>query len=401
MKKIHYAWVVCAAGTLAMICNMGICSTLMSAFLPYIKATGISGSESSMIVSVRSFSSLATMFLVPLYYRRVSLRLGMTLATVLGGAGMLVFALGSSVWMYYIGAGIAGVALALGASIPAALLVNNWFTTRRGTALGIAASGSGIAASLFPTLVDLLVRQLGLRAMFLCLAGFIFLSAAVCWVLIRSTPEEKGLAPYSAGVDKVKNRPAAAPGYLPAAGWLLLVPLMLLDGTASITGNAHISVLMTTSGYTTQWAALVLSLFGLLLTAGKLLFGVVADRLGPRMATTVSFALLILGLLMPMAMDGSALWPCVVMAVLMGFGYPPCTVGVSLWAADFSTPEGYAKTLRWMQILNTCGGILTGTLPGRMYDTYGTYRGAFVLMAGGIALGTVLLWLCYRIRKTD
>ena len=107
MKKVHYAWVVCAAGTLAMICNMGVCSTLMSAFLPYIKATGISGSESSMIVSVRSFCSLATMFLVPLYYRKVSLRLGMTLATVLGGVGMLVFALGGSVWVYYIGAGIA------------------------------------------------------------------------------------------------------------------------------------------------------------------------------------------------------------------------------------------------------------------------------------------------------
>ena len=31
----------------------------------------------------------------------------MTLATVLGGVGMLVFALGGSVWVYYIGAGIA------------------------------------------------------------------------------------------------------------------------------------------------------------------------------------------------------------------------------------------------------------------------------------------------------
>ena len=101
MKKIHYAWVICAAAVLTMICASSFCGTLISAYLPYIVAAGITGSQSSAILSLRSAATLVAMFFVSRYYERLSLRLGISLALVLAGVAMLLFSLGGSPVVYY------------------------------------------------------------------------------------------------------------------------------------------------------------------------------------------------------------------------------------------------------------------------------------------------------------
>ena len=95
MKKIHYAWVICAAAVLTMICASSFCGTLLSAYLPYIVAAGITGSQSSAILSLRSAATLVAMFFVSRYYERLLLRLGISLALVLAGGAMLLFSLGA------------------------------------------------------------------------------------------------------------------------------------------------------------------------------------------------------------------------------------------------------------------------------------------------------------------
>lgn len=399
MKKIHYAWVILAACTLVTICNVGLCSTVISAYLPYIEATGISDSAGSLMMSIRNLFAVAGMFLVTKYYSCISIRGGLTLATVLGGIATLIFSVGGSVPVYYLGACVFGMAYALGSAIPTSLLLRRWFNQRTGLALGICASGSGIATIFFPVLVDGLVQQYGLRVMFWCMAGFIFLSALVTWLLVRSTPEEKGIAAYGEYVETVASGGVRAEFVLPGSAWIFVVALILMATTTSHAGYSHLSVLMTTSGYGTDIAARCLSLFGIFLTAGKFIFGAVADRLGTKWTTTACFVLLTAGLLLPNLMDGEALWPCLLACVLLGLGYPPVTVGIAMWAMDVSTKETYAKTLRRMQILASSTGIFVSALPGRYYDAFGNYQGAYRIIALCGALSIPALWLVYRSRK--
>ena len=178
MKKFHYAWVICAACTLANICNLGLCGTLMSAYMPYIAATGVSGTVISNIVSVRSLFALLGLFFVSVYYRKFSLRSGIALASVFAALTMIIFSVGGNELVYYAGSALAGIVVGIGSSIPSALLMARWFHRRKGLALGICASGSGISLICFPALLDTLVTRLDLRAMFLCLSGPAIPSAA-------------------------------------------------------------------------------------------------------------------------------------------------------------------------------------------------------------------------------
>ena len=399
MKRFHYAWVILVACTLITVCNVGLCSTVISAYLPYIEATGISDSDGSMMMSIRNLFAVAGMFLVSKYYRFISIRNGVALATILGGVATLIFSVGGSVPVYYLGACVFGTAYALGSAIPTSLLLRRWFNQRRGLALGICASGSGIASIFVPVLVDTLVQRYGLRAMFWCVAGFIFVSAVVSWLLVRNAPEEKGITAYGEPVVLDVSGQERDGYQLPAAAWGLVVMLMVMATTTSHAGYNHLSVLMTTSGYGTDVAARCLSLFGIFLTAGKFIFGAVADRVGTKWTTTGCFVLLTAGLLLPNLMDGVAMWPCLLACVLLGLGYPPLTVGIALWAMDVSTAETYEKTLKRMQIMSSATGIFVSALPGRYYDAFGNYQGAFRIIALCGALSIPALWMVYRVRK--
>jgi nitrate/nitrite transporter NarK len=71
-------------------------------------------------------------------------------------------------------------------------------------------------------------------------------------------------------------------------------------------------------------------------------------------------------------------------------------VGISVWAVEFSSDESYAGVLRNYQLCYLLGGLFLSSLPGYFYDAFGTYSGAFLLLAGALALFTLLLWGMYR-----
>ena len=126
MKQFHYAWVICLACLWLFICNMGLCSNILTLYLPFIEATGISDSMGSAILSVRCFSSFITTFFVGIFYQKFSLRKGILIASLTGAAGALVFALGGNAFVYYIGAMLAGIAYGAGCVYPVSLLLTVW-----------------------------------------------------------------------------------------------------------------------------------------------------------------------------------------------------------------------------------------------------------------------------------
>ena len=102
--KLHYAWIVCLCGLWLFVCNMGLTSNILSVYLPFIEAEGLSDSMGSAILSVRCVFSFAVTFLVELYYRKLSLRRGILLASFIGAASAAVYSLGGSALVYYTGA---------------------------------------------------------------------------------------------------------------------------------------------------------------------------------------------------------------------------------------------------------------------------------------------------------
>ena len=398
MQRRHYAWVICLCGLWLFVTNMGLCSNILSVYLPFIEDSGLSDSMGSAILSIRCLFSFAVTFLVELYYRKLSLRRGIFIASLIAAASAAVYSVGGSAFVYYIGAALGGIAYGLGAIYPVSLLLTRWFHTHRGLALGISSAGSGVAAMAFSPLVSALVLRYSLRATFLLQAGFVLLSAVVVFLLLRDDPAEKGLKPYGEGEgDGNKVRKQEGPAALPGSVVWMLALMMLLVGGAGQAFSGHLSVLTKSCGYSARTAAAVVSLQGMVLVCSKLLSGGMADRFGPKRCTSLLMAVFILGCALVQLMNGVSLLWCFLPVCLMGFGASVYNVGPPLWAGDLSDRAGYPKLLRWLQLFYNLGGILFSAVPGIIADHTGEYKSSYILIAAMILVSLLILrWAYWR-----
>ena len=150
---------------------------------------------------------------------------------------------------------LAGVSYGLGAMLPASILMLRWFSSRRGTDIGICAAGTGISAVVFPPIFSVLIERFSLRACFYFEALVSLLAAIAVFLLIRETPEACGLVPYGtqeAASSSEKQKPFIRPGRF---RWAMLYLGVVLIGSIASPGFAHMMILFTSSGFSGAQAA--------------------------------------------------------------------------------------------------------------------------------------------------
>ena len=406
MKKIHYAWVICAIGMIMMVCNMGLSSNILSVYLPFIEQNRITGAQGSSIISIRCLSTFVGTFFVSWYYEKLSLRNGLTLATVMSGIGIVLFAFaGGNIWIYYLGAIILGIGYAFGTMFGISLLIKNWFSSAKGTALGLCSMGTGLATILFTPFITSNTLKNGLASSCLVQAGFMFLCAVLAFVFIRTSPEEKGLAPYSNGKNTkekktVENRNKVENFTIPTLIWGEMLLMMFFMGGAGQTCSSHISIAVSTAGYTKQIAGISTTIYGVFLIVGKVSYGPLADKIGSLKATIVSILFFFAASFTTLWLNGTSLAPIYIFPVLLGLGCPFFTVGCTLWAEDLSPSSSFEKTLKWFQIMYSAGGIVVTAIPGRIADVTGEYKSSYLLLSAMLLIALLLLLSFYKKRKT-
>lgn len=402
MRKPHYAWAVCFTGTLLLFCNLGFCSNVISVYLPFIEDTGISGSMGSAILTIRcTFSFLATFF-VTKYYEKISLRKGAALATCLGGLGFFVYSIGGSIWVYYLGAVICGIAYGLGTIIPMSLLITNWFNEKKGLAMGIATAGSGLSTVIFPPIVTKLILAFGLKTAFLFQVCCMLFCGLLIFLIARDHPEDIGMTAYGDPDAQVKKVPDIEDGFvIPRYVYVHLGIMTLLFGGAAFTFTGHLSILTRTSGYSAEMAATVVSIFGFMIMVGKLAFGTISDKLGARKASIIFILCFTSGCLCSLLLNGTVKLWCIVLALLIGFGASVFNMGPPLWAGTFASRSGYGKMLRWLQIFYNLGGITFTMIPGIIADHTGEYKSSFCMFAGMMVIVLIMLLIMYELRRQN
>ena len=402
MKKNNTAWLICAAGMLAMLCNMGLSSNILAVYLPFIEETGISGAQGSAIVSVRCISSFVSMFLVAEFYKKISLRRGIALSALIGCAGYLVFAAGGSIFVYYVGAVLFGISYGFGTMIPVSILITRWFEQDKGTALGICSAGTGAATIIFSPIITANTQANGLRSTYFIMAGFVFLCAVILYIIIRDRPEDIGKLPYgekaAAAADEKETE--SENFNVPIVTWFAMLFMLFLAGGAGQAASAHVSIAVKTAGYTATQAGLAVSIYGIALILGKLLMGRVADVIGAKNSSLLFMIVFCAGCLIPLLFNGTSGIIYVMFALILGLGCPFFTVGVTLWASDLAPKRDYEKTIRYFQILYAAGGIVFTAIPGRIADITHEYISTYLMLLIMILICMFLLIIFYRKRKT-
>ena len=380
MKKPHYSWAICLGCTLMLLVCTGLCVNTFSVTQPYVlEYNGFTNTQTSMIGTIRAVSFLICMLLTPVFYRKSGYRTGMTAACLLVVLAFVMFAFARSIAVYYAAAVIAGSGYGFGSMVPATILISRWFRQRKGLALGICAAGTGLATVAFSPLLSAIVERSTLKLCFLFEALVCLILAILVFLLVRDDPASCGKTPYgeeaaktAAGTDTVCICPSKLL-------WVLLYISMCMIGALAASGFTHMMILFTTAGFAPSRAALAVSVFGLALMTGKCVFGYVCDRLGSYRSNYVFGSIMLLGLVLCIFANLQSEALMFAAAALFGFGAPISTVGLSVWAGDFSTAETFSHRVQLFQLCYGIGALAFGTVPGVIADRFGSYVPTYIL----------------------
>ena len=429
-NRVFYGWIVCGVCTLLIFITMGTASNGLAVFLPYImREHGLSNAQTSSLVTLRCTFAFVSMLLVSQYYNRVGYRIGTGVAALCCCAAYVIYSCADTYFEFCIGASMAGISYGLGSMIPASILMNRWFVKHRALAIGIVASGSGIAVIVLPPVLTGIILRASLRTAFLITAAYVLAASITVFLLIREKPQDKGLEPlgqaevfeqYRRQKDAERTQlngttptpastptpdptpasspassAAPAPAVLSRRGWLLMGTVCLIMGALSNPGFVHLSVLYTSEGFRPMTVALLISICGIVLTFSKVICGEAADLLGGlRMSLLFSGILLAGNALCCLAFTGIV--PLAMTAVfLYGLGSPICTVGIPVWAGDLSSPEKYPTTVRNLQLIYAAGAMIFATMPGIIADHLGSYIPVYALFACLVVASVVCLVAAY------
>jgi len=282
-------------------------------------------------------------------------------------------------------------------------LVANWFMKKRGTALGIAATGISASGVVMPAISAWIILTYGWREGFL-IYGVITLVLVVPLVLrfVISRPEDVGLLPDGAPSGTVMP-PAAPPAKVreflgDRNFWALVTVIGLLFCVQSGT-LIHLVPRITDAGVSLSAASLVMSVTAALGIAGKLIYGALADRWDVRYALWLGIGFQVAGQLIMLFMP--SYYSFMFGAALFGFGMGGVVPmqGAAVGAA-FGR-ESFGRVLGAMRLPMVVLQVMGTPFAGWMYDRTGSYDQAFQVFLGIYVLAAIaVLAIKVRTRTT-
>jgi MFS family permease len=387
-QESAYAWTrLAAALLLSGIGGVGMWSVIVA--LPAIQAEfGIARSAASLPYTV----TMICFGIGSIVMGRLSDRYGI-IAPVMGGSVALgiAYALAgqaANLWQFVLTQGVlVGVA---GSATFAPIIADTslWFTRNRGKAVAIIASGSYLAGTVWPPVVQHFIQTAGWRPTFRGIAVFCVVTMLpLALVLRRRSPLGEG-TPGRAALGARHARPLdMSPGALQA----VLVIAGLSCCVAMSMPQVHIVAYSADLGHGPARGAQMLSLmlgFGIV---SRLASGWICDRIGGRWTLLASSSLQALALVLFLPFENlPALYT---LSALFGLFQGGLVPSYAVIVREFYPPQEAGVRVSIVITSTVFGMALGGWMSGLIFDLTGSYQTAFVngilwnLLNIGIAIG--------------
>ena len=329
---IHYGWMICILCVLTMFCTMGLASNTFSLYVnAFIEENGFTRAQGASLSTVRCIASLLGTILCGIYYDRLNMRKGLSLAAAMIGISFLIYSRAHTLSVFYSGAFMAGLGYGLGTMVPVTMMINRWFAEKQGFVLGFASAGTGIATILCPPLITAGLTAGGVSLAASCEGVLVLIYAVIMFFLLRNTPSELGLLPY--GAEDASPVPSGS--LLPQHAEKLPLAAAFLIGMITAPNAESLAVHLTTSGLDPVAVAAAVSTFGLAMTIAKFLYGAMTDRIGIFRTNLLFTLILCLAFFSGFLAGNGNETAAFLSAAGMGIGYSMTTITFSLYAHSF------------------------------------------------------------------
>jgi predicted MFS family arabinose efflux permease len=292
--------------------------------------------------------------------------------------------LGPSIQRFYLTYFVFGLVANGTAQFAYTRTILTWFRSRRGLALALILTGSGVGSIVIPPLTQWVIDHHGWRDAYLMLGCIALLGLPLTALLVRNRtmPQRE---------DESLMSGATVGAALRTSPFWILASIIMLSAFGENGLVTNLAAMLTEHGVTVQAAALALSVRGGAGIIGRLFTGFLIDRLPAQRIQTIILVLSAAGTLI-LAFSGTSAW-ALFGAALLGIGLgSEADVAPYLLARYFGRKHfSVLYGLTWTAY--AIGGATGPMVVGHFYDRAGSYQPRCIvglacttLLAAGISL---------------
>jgi MFS family permease len=341
----------------------------------------------SMLAASAGLSILPVGWLID----RIEARILMVAGCLMAGGAFMIASQAHSFAPLVVAYLLLGGGIAAGTVLPASLVIANWFDARRGIAMGFALSGSTIGGMVMTLGAGFAIRHWGWRTAYFA-AGLPMIVIAVPLVLIAVSSRPPGAARLTVAqaAERLEGFEARA-ALATLSFWMIALANFCFAFSA--TGTAiHMVAHLEGIGYSPANAALAMSLIFGCAALGKVIMGLLADRLTARRALALDFAIQAVGI----ALVFGAMRPgaAAIFVFVYGLSVAAPLMLLPLLTAESLGLKRFGLLSGLTGLAQTFGAAIGPLVSGWFFDRMHSYTLAFDLFIAINLLGAIAAFAC-------
>jgi OFA family oxalate/formate antiporter-like MFS transporter len=389
--RTNNRWVIAIAGVFFQIA-LGAVYAWSVFRVPLTKQFGWSISEVTLTFTISIFVLGCAAFFGGLWLNRRGPRIVALTGGALYGLGVFLASFSHSLWWLYFSYGlIGGIGLGFGYIVPVAVLVK-WFPDRRGLITGIAVGGFGAGALVTAPAATRLIQSVGVLSTFAYLGIAYLVVTIISGSFMQNPPDgwkPEGWSPTARETSERAGHDFVLSEALKTWQWWALWLLLFLNTCAGISViSQEAPIFQELTKVSAVVAGGMVGVASLGNAVGRVFWAWVSDLSTRRATFFVMFLLQVLLFWFLPSVASASLMTIVTFVVLMcyggGFGTMPA------FTADYFGPKNVGPIYGLML---TAWGFASAFGPlfiAHMRETTGSYSGALRVIAGVMAVSTLL-----------
>ena len=403
--RVFYGWWVVVAATLASTLQTAVFNAgAQTLVLPLVREFETTRTAVSIAFSLRRLEGGLTGPLEGFLIHWVGPRRYMMVGWIIFGLGFIGVGLSQNIYHFY----AAFLLVTLGQSVcgflPIVTVLVNWFDKMRGRAIAMYQLGNSFGALLIP-LLAWFVLNVGWRQTMIAVGFIVIILGLPLAAMMTPRPEDRGLLPDGdepqPGAVGEDGEETAKSGTSTGTGLTVGQALrsrnfwfLGLSHSASLTAwgalQVHLIPALTDIGQSEQTGAFILTVTLVIAAAGRLIGGFLGDIIGRRNVLVVAFigqavAVVLLAY-------ASTFVHAMIFAIIFGVSFGARGTLLTVLRGDVFGRENFSRLAGLMDPISSASVVLSPIFAGWVFETYGTYQTAFVILAGFNALAAVLIF---------
>ncbi len=406
--KIHYAWWILFSCCIIFFTGMGVLVNCVGLFFqPVCADLGFTRAQISFYVTIMNLAMVVALPFAGYIFPKVNIKLTLGLALGVSSISFALMGTFHQLSSWYINGAVRGICNAFIMYLPLPLLIGNWFHKKKGLALGIALSCSGLAGAIFNPITNKVIVEYGWRTGYAFL-GIICAAIAlpVVFFLVKYQPSDIGLKPYgyeenAEGEDAVVTDIWPGLSSKQAVKSAAFAVLFLFAGLTSLAAylSPQLPGYAVSLGYASAVGALMVSCVMIGQLIGKVGLGYLCDKFGVITSTTVGALSGVAGMiLLVMGIHNASLlyWG----AFLFGIGFALAMVQPPILVRQIFGSKDYSAIFSYVTMGTAFIGGLGTYIFGYIFDLTGSFYYAIMMCLVVYILSLILMLLAVNLGKS-